>query len=382
MKYLRLILKNLLRKKTRLILTLGSFSMAILLFGVLSIVNHAFNSGLDFAKKDRLMVINRISIIRPLPFAYRDRILQVPGVKAITYANWFGASYQDGKDFFAQYAIDVDTYRNVYPEFQVADDRWKAFLADREGAIVGPDLARRFKWKVGDRIPLTKVIWGSGNTWEFNIRGIYSTSRPDDDKTQFWLQEKYFDERRAFDKGTVGWYIVKLDNADRAVSASSTIDTTFANSPYETKTETEAQFIAGWVKQAGNISLLMSIIGTIVFFTLLLVTGNTMAMSVRERVRELAVMKAIGFSNPFVLFLVLAESLIIAVVGAGIGLTLSKGSQLFMEAYLTRAVQNPYFSPTMAFEGVALALIVGVLAGLLPADFASRLRVVDALRRV
>ncbi len=383
MKYVPLILKNLLRKKTRLILTVGSFSMALFLFGVLAIVNHAFSAGLDVAKKDRLMVINRTSIIQPLPFSYRDRILQVPGVTAVTYANWFGGVYQDEKNFFPQYAIDVETYRSMYPEFKVADDQWKAFVADREGAIVGSDTARRFGWKIGDRVPLSKVIWDRNNsTWEFNIRGIYTTERPDDDKSQFWLQEKYFDERRAFGKGTIGWYIVKIDSPDNAVAAVQKIDTMFANSPYETKTETEAQFVAGWVKQAGNIGLLMTIIGSIVFFTLLLVIGNTMAMSVRERVRELAVMKAIGFSNGFVLFLVLAESLIVAVFGAGLGLAFSKGGQMFMAAFLSRVIQSPYFSPVMAFEGVGLALAVGFLAGLLPADFASRLRVVDALRRV
>lgn len=383
MKYLPLLLKNLFRKKTRLLLTIGSFAVAMCLFGILAIVNHAFSAGLDVAGADRLVIVNRVSIIQPLPLAYLQRIEAVKGVTLVTYANWFGAYYKDPKNFFPQYAIDVDTYRKVFPEFIIPDDQWKTFVADREGAIVGADTAKRYGFKVGDRIPLMGVIWGNGNSWEFNIDGIYAGKRPDDDKSQFWLHWDYFDERRgAFSKGTAGWYTAKIDNPDNATAISATIDKMFANSSYETKTETEKAFAAGWIKQTGNIGLLMTIIGTVVFFTLLLVIGNTMAMTVRERFRELAVLKAIGYTDTFVLVLVLAEGMLIAIIGIAIGLFMVLLVQRMMEAGLGAIIPVSDLKLDAALEGLGLTLGVGLLAGLLPALNASRLRVVDALRRV
>jgi putative ABC transport system permease protein len=380
MKFLPLILANLSRKKLRTTLTIGSFAVALFLFGFLAVIHGAFNGGVDLAGIDRLMVINKVSIIQTLPRSYGDRIQRIPGVKYVAIQSWFGGIYQDPKNFFPSFAIDPVTEHQVFPEVAVPDDQWNAFLADREGAIVGARTAKRFGWKVGDRVPLKAPIYGSG-TWEFNIRGIYNDPREGADLTQFWLRYDYLDERRTVGKGDVGWYAVKLDSPDDAVRVVKTIDEGFANSPYETKTETMQAMAASWVKQAGNIEFLILAIGGIVFFTLLLVTGNTMALAVRERMGELAVMKAVGFSDRFVLFIVLAESVLIAVVGGAIGLGFSKLFTLSGDP-TGGVLQSFFLSGSAILLGMLAAFAVGILAGILPASSAMRLRVVDALRRI
>ncbi len=379
MRFRHLILANLLRKKIRTGLTVGSFAAALFLFGILAVVRGAFHQGVEVAGTDRLVVVNKISIIQPLPLSYRDRLLRIPGVTQATFANWFGGVYQDERNFFPQFAIDREAYRQMYPEFLIPDDQWQTFLADREAAIVGQALAERFKWKLGDRIPIQGAIFPG--TWEFNIRGIYRGKRREDDTTQFWFRWDYLDERKAFQKGFVGWYVVRIANPDDAVRVVRAIDQEFANSPWETKSDTEKAFAASWVKQMGNIQFLILTIGGVVFFTLLLVTGNTMAIAVRERVRELAVLKAVGFSDRFVLILVMTETLVVATLGGGIGLALAK---LFtLRGDPTRGLLPFFYLPPDAIVlGLALALAVGLVSGLLPAVSAMRLRVVDALRRV
>jgi putative ABC transport system permease protein len=379
MKYRHLVLPNLLRRKVRTGLTMGSFAVALFLFGILAVVRGAFQQGVEVAGADRLVVVNKVSIIQPLPLAYRDRLARLPDVTQVTFANWFGGVYQDGRNFFPQFAIDRDTYRQMFSEFIIPDDQWQAFLADREGCIVGQGLAERFQWKVGDRIPLKGAIFPG--VWEFNIRGMYRGSRRQDDTTQFWFRWDYLDERRTFGKGFVGWYTVRIANPENAARAIQAIDEGFANSPWETKTDTEREFAASWVKQMGNIEFLLLSIGSVVFFTLLLVTGNTMAIAVRERIRDLAVLKAVGFSDSFVLVLILAETTLVAAVGGGVGLALAK---LFTLRGDPTGGLLPFFylpSNTVAL-GFALAMVVGLMAGILPALAAMRLRVVDALRKV
>jgi putative ABC transport system permease protein len=339
MKFFPLLFANLRRKKIRTVLTIGSFVVAFLLFGLLGAIRFGFRQGIDIAGADRLVVIGRTSIIQPLPITYLDRIKRIPGVRDVAHSTWFGGIYQDPKNFFAQFAIVPEDWLRMYPEFVVSEAHLKAFLADRQGAIIGEKLAARFGWKVGDRVPLQAPIFGGG-TWEFNIRGIYHGTRDSDDESQFWLRHDYLYEKGPeFWKGIVGWYVVRVADPDRAVSVAKAIDSEFANSASETRTQTESAFAASFVKQMGNIEFLILAIGSIVFFTLLLVTGNTMAIAVRERTNELAVLKAIGYT----------------------------------ERYLP--------APALAL-GVAIALATGMLAGLLPAIGAMRLSVVTALRRV
>ena len=379
MKFNRIILANLFRKKVRLVLTIGSFAVALFLFAFLGVVRDAFSRD-NLASANRLIIINRTSIINPLPLSYRERILRIPGVKSVTHNNWFGGTYIEEKNFFPQFVIDPQNLRQVVPEFVVPDDQWKAFLRDREGAIVGARTMERFHWKVGDRIPIKTPVWGS---WEFNIDGVYHGTRPGDDETQFWFQWDYFEERvPQTSKGQIGWYVLRIDNPDDAPRIAKAIDNEFANSPYETKTETESTFAAGWVKQFGNIKFLIVTIGAVVFFTLLLVTGNTMAISVRERTGELAVLKAIGFSDRKVLGFVLGESLVIAVVGGLLGLALALVAVPLLSRALSGIVPVLILSPTILLTGFVAALFVGFISGFLPGLGAMQMRVVNALRRV
>jgi len=382
MKYGALLRANLLRKKFRLILTIGSFAMALFLFAFLAVVRDAFSRGTDVAGADRLVVINRVSIISPIPLSYRDKILRIPGVDSITHNNWFGGIYQDEKNFFPQFVIDPENQRQVFPELVVPDEQWNDFLKDREGAIAGERTAKRFGWKIGDRIPIRATIWGGG-AWEFNLRGIYHGKRAQDDDTQFWFRWDYFQERvPGAAKGLVGWYVLRVKNPEDSLRVAKAIDAEFANSPSETKTETESAFAAGWVKQFGNIQFLILTIGTVVFFTLLLVTGNTMAISVRERTAEFAVLKAIGFSGRTVLFLILAESLAIAMAGGLLGLGLAYLAVPLLGTALNGLLPGLVLSLSMMVGGFAVALLVGVVSGIFPGMGAMRMRVVNALRRV
>jgi putative ABC transport system permease protein len=382
MKFSGLIFANLFRKPIRLILTIGSFAVALFLFAFLAVVQGAFSRGADVAGADRLVVIDKVTIINLIPLKYRDEILQIPGVKSITHNNWFGGVYQEEKNFFPQFVIDPENQRQVFPELIVPDDQWNAFLKDREGAIAGAKTAERFHWKIGDRIPIKTTLYG-GASWEFNLDGIYHGERPETDETQFWLQWDYFEERipdRV--KGQIGWYVLRVNSPDDAVRVAKAIDDKFANSANETKTETESAFAAGWVKQFGNIQFLIETIGTVVFFTLLLVTGNTMAISVRERTSELAVLKAIGFSGRAVLFFVLAESLVIAIVGGVLGLGLAMLAVPVLAKPLNGMLPQLVLQPSILVLGLMTALAVGIASGILPGMGAMRMRVVNALRRV
>jgi putative ABC transport system permease protein len=379
MKYLALVLANLRRKKIRTALTIGSFAAALFLFGLLLAVRGAFNQGIEVAGADRLIVINRVSLIQPLPISYRAQILQVPGVKAVSFATWFGGIYQDERNFFPQYVIDTETWRAMYPEFVIPDAEWNELMKDRQGCVAGEATAKRFGWKIGDRIPI-KGTYIPG-VWEFNLRAIYRGTRPDDDTTQFWLRRDYFEEKApAYWKGLVGWYVVKLADPDEAVQVVEAIDDRFANSPWETKTETEKAFAASFVKQIGNIGFLIMTIGSVVFFTLLLVTGNTMAIAVRERTGELAVLKTVGYGDVLVLWLVLGESVLLAAVGGTLGIVAAKVVSPRLQSVLSG--MRVYLPTAGLVLGLALALAVGMLAGALPALSAMRLKVVDALRRV
>lgn len=379
MKYLNLIWANLKRKKVRTTLTIGSFTVALFLFGLLATIQTAFNQGIDVAGADRLVILNKISLIMPLPFSYKERILQTEGVRSAAFAVWFGGVYQDEKNFFPQFAIDDEDFRVIYPEFKVPPDQWAAYMADRQGCIVGRLTAEKYKWKIGDRIPIRGTIWTGA--WEFNLRGIYDGARKEDDITQFWLHYSYLEESRSFGKGTVGWYVIRVADPDRSAQVAKAIDERFANSPWETKTDTEKAFAAGFVKQMGNIQFLILTIGGVVFFTLLLVTGNTMAMCVRERTAELAVLKTIGFTGAGVLWLILGESLAYSLQGGILGLGMIKLFTLrgdptggFLPLF--------YLAPWKMLLGLAVAVAVGLVAGIAPAVLAMRLRIVDALRRV
>lgn len=374
-----LILMNFRRKRIRKILTMCSFAAALFLFGILAIIHDAFYLPIEIAGADRLVVQNKTSLIQPLPYSYYEKLKQIDGIDLVSYGSWFGGVYQTERNFFVQFAVDIDTWDRMFPEFVVPPEQWKAFVEDRQGCIAGQKLADRYGWKIGDRIPLKGTVFQG--IWEFNLRGIFQGKRPSDDTSQFWFQYKYLDEQSDLMRGYVGWYYVHVNDPDRAVQISDEIDGMFANSPFETVTETEKAWTAAFIKQFGNIRVLLLTVGGVVFFTLLLITGSNMAMSIRERTGEIGIMKTLGFSGARILVMVLAESLIIAVTGGGIGLGMAR---LFaMNGDPTGGFLSTfYLSSRNILFGLAVTVLIGLAAGIIPAVQSMRLRIVDALRRV
>jgi putative ABC transport system permease protein len=384
MKYLHLIWAALFRRKTRTFLTLVSIITAFLLFGMLDAVRTAFDSGSkSLVGVDRLVTSSRYSIIQSLPQALLSRIAGVPGVRDVAYANWFGGIYQDPKNFVFSYAVSPN-YLDVYPEIRLSPAQRKAFDSTRTGAVIGPVLAKKYGWKVGDKIPLQSTIFPQKNgskTWAFDIVGIYSVAPGAANGLDqlFLLHWKYFDESNLYASHQMGWYIDRLGNPAQADQVSKAIDALSQNSDHETKTQTEQAFSASFAKQLGDIGLIVSAIMAAVFFTLILLTGNTMAQAVRERTSELAVLKTIGFSSRSVLSMVLAESVLLLLLGGVLGLGLasllapgvSKGSGGMLNL-------PPVGAASWAL-GVGLMVLIGLLVGALPALRAMRLNIVDAL---
>jgi len=383
MKYLHLVWCNLKRKKLRTSLTLLSILVAFVLFGFLCAIKEALTAGVSMAGADRLITRHKISLIMLLPESYKARMQRVPGVSAAVHQTWFGGIYQDPKNFFPTMPVEPADFRAMFPEFVLPEEQMKAWESTRTGAIVGRVTAERFKWKLGDQIPIRSPIWqrdGGADTWEFEIVGIFDGAKKGTDLTQLFFRYDFFDEARAFGKGQVGWYTVRIGNPDNAAEIAKKIDEEFANSPFETKTEAEGAFAQGFAQQVADVGTILMAVLSAVFFTILLVAGNTMAQSVRERTEELGVLKAIGFTNAGVLALVLAESLVITAVGglAGLGL-----------AWLVAANGSPapsilpvfYLAPHDLLIGAALVGGLGLVAGIVPALQAMRLQIAVALRR-
>ena len=382
MKYLHLIWAALFRSKTRTSLTLLSVVAAFLLFGMLDSVRVAFNSGGQVTGANRMIASSRLSITQMLPYSLTEQVRATPGVKNAAYAAWFGGIYQDPKNFFANFSVS-ENYLDLYPEFKIPADQKKAWLADRTGAIVGESLAKRHGWKVGDTIPLQATIFptkGSTN-WPFTLRGIYKVDDPKQKAQEnvLFFHWKYFDEANDYVKGRIGWFVVAPDSGAVADRAALAIDKLSANSDHETKTQSEAAFNQAFAKQFADIGLIVTAIMGAVFFTLLLLTGNTMAQAVRERIPELAVLKTIGFSNRSILWLVLAEAILLVVLGGLIGLGIAALIMPAVSAASGGMIQLPGVMPQTWLVGLLLMLGIGVIVGLLPALRGMRLNIVDAL---
>ena len=381
-KFFHLIWCNLKRKKLRTSLTLLSIVVAFILFGFLSAIQQALVGGVEMAGADRLSVRQKVSIINLLPISYEARIERIPGVDFATHQTWFGGIYQDPKNFFMQNPVEPEKFFKIHPEIILPPEQMKAWLATRTGAIVGRRTADRFHWKIGDRIPIQSPIWGADRTWEFDIVGIYDGAKKGTDTTWMLFRYDYFDEARRWGKGQIGWFTIRIKDPSQAAEVAKRVDAEFENSPTETKTEPEGAFIQGYASQIGNIVFIVAAILGMVFFTILLVAGNTMAQAVRERTGELGVLKAIGFTNGQVMALVLAESCLLAVIGGAVGLALARAVTPVVADKLAGLLPM-FFLPTHAlFTGFSLSVALGLVTGIFPALQAMRLRVADALRRM
>jgi putative ABC transport system permease protein len=381
-KFLGLVLKSAKRSKRRTLLTVMSVAIAVFLFAALRAVLDGFNAGAEAASSTRVVTIRSTSLMFQMPISHLETIKNIPGVQDVTYASWFGGIYKDPKNFFGQFAVDPEGYLRMYPEIQLTPDERKAFLDDRTACIIGDGLARIYGFKVGDKITLQVGIPLYGQRdYDFTVRAIYRSGGAAVDNQSMMFHWKYADERSML-KGQIGWYVTQIANPDQAPQIMRAIDEKFANSPYETKTDTERAFQTSFVSMFGNLNLLLGSIALAVVITTLFVAANTMAMSVRERTTEIAVMRTLGFPSATIFLLVAGEGLLMAIVGGVLGIAAA------------RMIVNPRFlnaggfipeigvNNTNVLVALALSVGIGVVAGLIPATMASRLKIVDALRRV
>ncbi|HWW87928.1 MAG TPA: ABC transporter permease [Vicinamibacterales bacterium] len=382
MKFVTLVLKSARRSKRRTFLTVMSVAIAVFLFAALRAVLDGFHAATEASSSTRIVTVRSTSLIFSMPTSHGEAIKVTPGVRDVTWASWFGGIYKDPKNFFGQFAVDPESYLRMYPEILLTSEEKRAFLEDRTGCIVGDGLAKRFDWKLGDRIVLQTGIATYGSLdYPFTIRGIYRAGSGAVDNQSMMFHWKYADERSIV-KGQVGWYIAQVGDPNLATQVSSAIDQQFANSPYETRTETEKAFQSSFVSMFGNLNFLLGSIAIAVVVTTLFVAGNTMAMSVRERTTELAVMRTLGFPAGTIFLLIAGEALLMAVVGGTIGAIAAKllvnGEMLNTGSFIPAFGVNY----TNALVGIALSAFIGVVAGLIPATLASRLPIATALRRV
>jgi putative ABC transport system permease protein len=383
MKFIGLIFKSARRSKRRTALTMISVALAVFLFAALRSVLDGFDAVSAASSAQRLVTIRSTSMIFSMPTSHTEAIRSTAGVTDVTWANWFGGIYKDPKNFFGQFAVDPESYLRMYPEVILTPEEKAAFLADRTGCIVGDGLAKKYGWQLGDRVVLQPGIPVYGSLdYPFTIRGIYKAGSSAVDNQSMLFHWKYADERSS-PQGQVGWVVTRVADPEQATQVIAAIDQRFANSPYETKTETEQAFSAQFASMLGNLNLLLGSVALAVVLSTLFVAGNTMAMSVRERTTEIAVMRTLGFRALTIFMLVVGEGLLVAVVGGAMG------------AALARVVVNAEFLglaggfiPLFGVNnwnvvvGIGLSVVIGVLAAVIPATMASRLRIVDALRRV
>jgi putative ABC transport system permease protein len=382
---LSLIRKNLFRKKLRAGLMMFSILIAFAIFGVLLAFERAFNAGQDAADDDRLVVVNRINFTQPLPIAYFNRVRAVEGVRQVAHLNWFGGYYQDPKNFMVVLAVEPRTYMDVYgSDVDIPADAQAAFVRERTGALVGKAMAEKWGWKVGDRVPIASNIFTQKNgsrSWDFTITGIITAKKPQIDTNFMVFQYAYFDETRSFGKDTIGWMVLQTTSASLNDQVAKTIDGMFANSFYETSTDTEKAFNKAFVAQLGNIALIVVLVVGAAFVTILMIVGNTMALSIRERTREIGVLKTLGFSGGRVLRLVLGEAILLALLGGlpGIGIAMLIG--FLLRENPSNFLPRIAVTPDIVLLAIALMVALGVITGVVPALNAMRLKIATALGR-
>jgi putative ABC transport system permease protein len=383
-RWLPLVWANLRRRKLRLVFTFISILLAFLMFGMLDALLTSLSQAINLAGADRLMLQSKVNITVSNPRSHFEKVKAVPGVLAVAPFNWFGGVFKDSKQQIQVQATDPAEFMKVYPEVKLKPEELAAWKNDRQAIVIGQALADQYGWKVGQRIPLRSEIWrktDGTDTWQFNIVGIYTVSGSGWDKRSAMFQYDYFNESLQFGKDMVGWMVIKVANPDDSEKVANKIDAMFANSSNETKTATERVFIKQFLDQVGNIGMILVSVTSAVFFTMLLVTANTMAQSVRERTNEIGVLKTLGFSGQSILGLVLLESLFLTFTGGLVGL----GLAWLLAGALGEGIKDyfPVFKigVTTFMVGGSLMLVFGLVTGMWPALTAMRLKIVDALRR-
>ncbi|WP_411286408.1 ABC transporter permease [Phenylobacterium sp.] len=383
-----LVRKNLFRKPLRTVLLIVSIFMAFLIFGLLASFNVTLeNASAAGSAGNRLVVANKINFTQPLPIAYVSRVATVDGVTAISHYSWFGAYFQDQRNSrFIGFAVDPDTYTRVFSDtIKLPESERLAFVAERTGMLVGKSVADQYGWKVGQTVPISSNIWvktDGGRTWDMKISGIFTGAKPTDPTNAVYLHYDYINETRSFGRDQIGTIAIVTASPDINDRVAKTIDAVFANSPYETSTVDEKTFSQAFIKQAGDINVIITLVVAAAFAAILMIVGTTLVSAVRERTKEIGVMKTLGFSGPRVLRMVLGESLMLSVLGAGLGL----GVAALALAALSKSPLASNFgdlsmAPLVAVAGISLALAFGLITGAIPAIAVLRMSIVEALGR-
>lgn len=381
---LKLLFRNAFRHKLRTALTILGITIAILAFGLLRTIVSAWYAGVEASSASRLVTRNAISLIFPLPISYKDKIRQIEGVRTVSYGTWFGGVYKEEKNFFPNLAVDAETFIQVYPEFILSDDDFKAFLKDRKGFVAGRKLVERFRWRLGDTVTLKGLIFPG--EWDFVLRGVYRGRDKTVDETQFLFHWKYLNERIK-DKMTswanqVGFYTILISRPELAAEVSTAVDNTFRNSLAETLTETEKAFQMSFVSMTEAIVMAIQLVSFVVIIIIMAVVANTMAMTTRERIGEYAIMKTLGFGGWHILFLILGESLVITTAGGALGIILTYPAAALFSHKLSNFFPIFHVEMKTVYFDIAAALMVGVIAALVPTRRAVHIRIADGLRRI
>ncbi|MGH7834066.1 MAG: ABC transporter permease [Candidatus Binatia bacterium] len=385
MELIKLIVRNTLRHKLRSVLTVLGIAVAVMAFALLRTVVTAWYVGVEASAANRLITRHAVSFVFPLPYAYRDRIAQVPGVERVTFAAWFSGVYIDKNQFFARLAVESNTFFDVYPEFIVDPAEYEAFRRERNACIIGIDIAERYNLKIGDIMPVEGDLFPG--RWEFVVRAIYRPRDKTTDPSGMFFHWQYLEERvrqtepeRA---GQVGWYVVRISDPDNAAPVSEAIDRLFANSRAETKTETERAFQQSFLSSMGSVITAMDVMSFVIIGIILLVLANTMIMSARERTHEYAVLKAIGFSGRYIFALIAGESLLLSVLGSAVGLLVTFPAIEGFQSTLPKGwFPVFYIEPKTVVVGSLAGLLVGLVACLIPARHAVSTKIVEGLRYV
>ncbi|HRN25531.1 MAG: ABC transporter permease [Ignavibacteriaceae bacterium] len=385
MNIVKLVLKNSLRHKLRTTLTIVGIMVAVIAFGLLRTVVTVWNSSVDAAAANRLITRQAVSFIFPLPYSYKEKIKAVDGVEEVSFANWFGGIYKDKNNFFTRLAVDDETIFDVMKEFVISDKELADFKKERNSCVIGFDIAKQYNLKIGDQMVLDGDIYPG--RWEFVVRGIYKPKNKNTDGTQMLFHWNYIDERLKVESpvraGEVGWYIVLINNPSRSAEISENIDALFKNSSAETKTETEKAFTQGFVSASGAIITAMNFMSFVIIGIIMLVLANTMIMAARERTREYAVLKTLGFSAFHIVGLILGESMVIALLGGTIGIVLTYPIVGGFEQAVPKGF-FPFFyiEPITTILAMSAAILIGVLASIFPIQRALKTKIVDGFRFV
>ncbi len=385
MELLKLLARNTLRHKLRTLLTIVGVGVAVMAFTLLRTVVTAWYAGVEASAANRLITRHAVSFVFPLPLAYRDRIAQIPGVNRVTYASWFSGVYIDKNQFFARLAVDSETFFDVYPEFVIEREQFDAFKRERNACVIGIDIARRYNLKLGDIMPIEGDVFPG--QWEFVVRGIYQPRDQTTDPSSMMFHYQYLEERIRQEmpqrSGEIGWYIVRISDPESSATISREIDALFANSRAETKTETERAFQQNFLSAASAVITAMNIMSFVIIGIILLVLGNTMVMSARERTHEFAVLKALGFSGGQLFFLIAGESLILSTLGSALGLLVTIPAVRGFQAALPKGwFPVFYIKPETILFACAAAFVVGFTASIIPLRRVLSTRIVEGLRHV